>query len=125
MITSGRGQRRLLRDRLDELLAKIFERANRILSRQMNPNHAPPMRLERLEVAEVLRLIQHREVVRRARYRNRFAMVLRYLQKEPGVGSALVQLAARMQVARAVAEGGRDSVAFDHCFANRRELLVD
>ncbi len=82
MIPSARRQsRRLLCDRFNDLLTKIFQRADWILSRQMDPNHAASMRLERLEIAEVLRLIEHREVVRRARYRNRFAMVLRDLQK--------------------------------------------
>src|SRR5882672_5371363 len=97
MIPSARRQsRRLLCDRFDDLLAKDFQRADWILSRQMDPNHAASMRLEGLEVAEVLRLIQHREVILRARYRNRLAMVLRDLQKESGVRSAFVQLASRM-----------------------------
>src|SRR5712692_2874944 len=126
MIPSARRQSRvLLCYRLDDLLAKIFELADWILSRQMDPNHAPAVRLEGLKVAEVLRLIEHREIVRRARYRNRLAMVLRDLQKESGVGSALVQLSSGMQVARAVAERGCDSVALDHGFANRGDLLVD
>src|SRR6266851_180566 len=124
MITSAARQSRLLCDRFDDLLAKDFERADWILSRQMDSNHAPAMRLEGLEVAEVLRLIQHREVVRSARYRNRLAMVLRDLQIESGVGSAFVQLSGRMQVAGAVTERGRDSVALDHGFANRGDLLV-
>src|ERR1700680_1277569 len=51
-------------------------------------------------------------------------MVLRDLQKEPAIGSALMQLASGMQVAGAVTERRRDSVALDHGFANRGDLFV-
>ena len=52
-------------------------------------------------------------------------MVLRDLQEQAGVRTALVQLSGRMQAARAVAERRRDAVAIDDRFANRRDLLVD
>src|SRR5258708_16498579 len=91
----------------------------------MDANHSPPMRLKRLKVAEVLRLVQHRKVVRCPGYRNGLAIVLCDLQEQSGVGSTLVQLAGRVQEARAVTERGRDAVALDHRFADRGDLLVD
>src|SRR5271167_2119190 len=96
-------------DRLDDFAAKLFESCNCIVSRQMHANHAAATRLERLEIAEVLRLVELREIVRRARYTNRFAMVLRDLEEQAGVRATLMQLPGRMQTARTVAEGRRDA----------------
>ena len=100
-------------NRGDNLLAKRFDRVDRIVSRQMDANHAPSMRLERLEISKILRLVELREIVRRTGDSNRLAMVLRDLQEQAGVRTALVQLSGRMQAARAVAESRRDAVALD------------
>src|ERR1700691_130719 len=75
----------------DDFIAQRFDRADRILSRQMYAKHAPAMRLERLEISQVLRLVELREIVRRTRDHNRVAMVLSDLQKQAGVRTALVQ----------------------------------
>src|ERR1700722_9323905 len=95
----------LPRDRLDDFAAKCLERHDCIVSGQMHANHAPAMRLERLEIAKVLRLVELRKIVRRTGDGNRFAMVLRDLQEHSRVRTALVQLPGRMQASRAIAEG--------------------
>src|SRR5580700_6175856 len=115
----------LPRDRLDDFAAKCLQRVDCIVSGQMHANHAPALRLERLEIAEVLRLVELRKIVRSARNSNRLAMFLGDLQEQSDVRTALVQLSGRMQASRAVAEGRCDAVAFDDRLANRRDLLVD
>src|SRR5277367_1587988 len=100
--------------RRDDLAAQRFERIDRIVARQMHPDDAPPARLERLEIADVLRVVELRETVSYTRYLDRVAMVLRDLEEQAGVGTALVQLPGRMQIARPVAEGRCDTVELDH-----------
>ena len=54
---------RLPGDGRDDFVAQRFDRADWNVSRQMHANHAAAMRFERLEVAEVLCLVELREIV--------------------------------------------------------------
>src|SRR5258708_27966665 len=92
----------LPRDRLDDFAAKCLERHDCIVSGQMHANHAPAMSFERLEIAEVLRLVELRKIVRRTGDGNRFAMVLRGLKEQSRVRTALVQLPGRMHSSQPV-----------------------
>src|SRR5208282_2852049 len=108
----------------DDLPAERLDRTDWIVSRQMYANDAPAMRFERLEIAERLRLVELREVIWLTGNRNRVATVLRDLQEQAGVRTALVQLSGRMQASRTVAECCRNAVALDDGFANRGDLLL-
>src|SRR5215469_4495361 len=101
-------------NRCRELLAQRLDCADRIVSRQMHTDHAPSMRFERLEISQILRLVELREIVRRAGNRDRFTMILRDLQEQSRVRTALVELTARMEALRPIRKCGRDTEALDH-----------
>src|SRR5712691_6221213 len=70
---------------------------------QMNTSSAPAALLQGREIAGGLRADQAAKAKRLAGNRDLVAGVVDDLQEETGVGSTLVQLAGRVQVARAVA----------------------
>src|SRR5438309_1156081 len=86
---------------------------------QLDARDAAAALLQRLEIARRLRADQAREAERLPGDRQLLAVVLDHLQEEPGVRAALVQLAGRVQVARA--EPVRDDAARDVA-RTRREV---
>src|SRR5688500_9169990 len=69
---------------------------------QLDADGATAAGRERAEVAERLRLLERREGEGLAGYRNVARVGRRYLDEDAAVGAALVELAGRVQEARAV-----------------------
>src|SRR5439155_10977759 len=73
---------------------------------ERHPQHREPARCERLQVAQRLRLLEDREAVGLAWDGHIARVVLDYLEEEPDLRAALVELAGGVKEAWAVARRG-------------------
>ena len=82
-------------------------RCGRIVALQAHALGGQPERAQRFQVADRLGVLERRERVRLAGDLDVLGPVVEQLQEAPGLRAALVELAGRVQEARAVAERGR------------------
>src|SRR3954468_11715832 len=88
-----------------DLPRQLPERRGRVPF-QADPDHRQVVVLQRVEVADRLRVLQVAEGVARARDLHVFVAVVHELNEQAGGRTTLVELAGRVQEPRSVAEGG-------------------